>query len=356
MTAKPDPAPSAAPRWQWGLSLVAPALPLGSALAYLAGAPAGVLWLTPACVYLLFPVLDVLLGEDRHDPSPSAPDGVAERWLVAAAVPVAWGEPGATGWLGLALSAGWASGAGINAAHELAHGRTMGDRVAALLALAPSGYGHFPAEHVMGRHREVATPGDVASARFGESYWAFMGREIPGALRRAWRLEADRLARSDRPVIHPANRNLQGWAMTACLWGGLVALVGVSLLTFLLGQAAAAWALLSAANYVEHYGLLRRRLPDGRYERPGPAHSWNSNRWVSNRVLYQLPRHADHHARPAAHWRSLRHLDGAPTLPTGYFGMFLLALAPPLWRRVMDPRVLALAGGDLSRVNRGLAT
>jgi alkane 1-monooxygenase len=127
---------------------------------------------------------------------------------------------------------------------------------------------------------------------------------------------------------------------------------GPAVLPFLVAQAAFAYGLLSAANYVEHYGLLRARLPDGRYERAAPRHSWNSNRVVSNLLLYQLQRHADHHAFPARRYQCLRHFDEAPQLPAGYFGMFVLALFPSLWRRVMDHRVLGQAGGDPARINR----
>jgi len=108
---------------------------------------------------------------------------------------------------------------------------------------------------------------------------------------------------------------------------------------------------LTSANYVEHYGLLRRRGPDGRVEPCQPHHSWNSNHLVSNLVVFQLQRHSDHHAHPARSYQTLRDFPDLPRLPSGYFGMFLLAYVPPLWFRVMDPRVVAAAGGRADRIN-----
>jgi alkane 1-monooxygenase len=352
----------------WLVSLLLPMLPLASLLVWHATASEWWLWLTPAVVYGLVPLLDQLLGEDPNNPPEALVPALERdpwyRWLAWLAVPAVWltviaaawvavrGGLGAVGWLGLAVSAGWTSAAGINAGHELGHKKSRLERWLARFALAPACYGHFVVEHVRGHHRDVATPEDPASARFGESYYRFMLREIPGAFRRAWRLERERLAALGRPALDPGNENLQAWSLSLVFWAALVAWLGPAVLAFMLLQSALAYSLLSAANYVEHYGLLRARGADGRYERPAPRHSWNSNRVVSNLMLYQLQRHADHHAWPARRYQCLRHFDEAPQLPTGYFGMFLVALLPPLWRHIMDPRVLAHAGGDLARLNR----
>jgi alkane 1-monooxygenase len=352
----------------WLVSLLLPALPLLSLFGWRLSAAEGWLWLTPVMVYAVVPVLDLVLGEDRNNPPaemiPALERDAWYRWLTWLAVPVVWVTVGAAawvavrgglspaGWLGLVVSAGWTSGAGINAGHELGHKKDPLERWLARFALAPACYGHFVVEHVRGHHRDVATPADPASARLGESYYGFMRREIPGALRRAWRLERERLAAVGRGAWSAGNENLQAWSLSVLFWGGLATLLGPAVLPFALLQAVLAYALLSAANYVEHYGLLRERGPDGGYVRPAPRHSWNSNHIVSNLMLYQLQRHSDHHAWPARRYQCLRHFDEAPQLPTGYFGMFLLALVPPLWRRVMDPRVLVQAGGDPARVNR----
>jgi alkane 1-monooxygenase len=125
------------------------------------------------------------------------------------------------------------------------------------------------------------------------------------------------------------------------------------MLPFLLVHNLVAWWQLTSANYVEHYGLLRGRLPDGRYETPAPHHSWNANHLVSNLTLFHLQRHSDHHAYPSRRYQSLRHFEQLPQLPNGYFGMFPVAYVPSWWFRVMDPRLLALphVGGNMARVN-----
>jgi len=135
------------------------------------------------------------------------------------------------------------------------------------------------------------------------------------------------------------------------LFGTLAAVFGTVVLPYLLAQAVLGFCLLEVVNYLEHYGLLRGRREDGRYERTRPEHSWNNNNVASNVLLYHLQRHSDHHANPLRRYQALRHFNEAPQLPTGYAGMILLAAFPPLWRRVMDPRLLEHYGGDVSRAN-----
>jgi alkane 1-monooxygenase len=122
-------------------------------------------------------------------------------------------------------------------------------------------------------------------------------------------------------------------------------------LPFLLLQAVYAISMLEVVNYVEHYGLLRQKDTAGRYVRCEPEHSWNSNHLVGNLLLYQLQRHSDHHAHPLRRYQSLRHFDGLPTLPSGYFGMFVVAYIPPLWFWMMDKRLLDRVGRDTTNIN-----
>jgi len=135
------------------------------------------------------------------------------------------------------------------------------------------------------------------------------------------------------------------------LFGALTAVFGLAVLPWLLVQAVFGFSLLEVVNYLEHYGLLRDKREDGRYVRTAPRHSWNSNNVSSNVLLYHLQRHSDHHAHPLRRYQALRHFDEAPELPSGYASMIVLAVLPPLWRRVMDPRVLAHYGGDVTRAN-----
>jgi alkane 1-monooxygenase len=325
------------------------------------------LWVPLMVVYTLIPLLDYLFPNDASNPPEQiVPQLEADPYyqvlnhltvplhfvvLVCGAWFVASHDLGWFGLLGHGLVVGAISGFGINTGHELGHKKSRADRLAARLVLAVPFYGHFSIEHNAGHHAEVATPEDSASARFGENIYRFSLREIPGGLRRAWRLERERLRRRGYRAWNWRNEILQSYMVSALLYGGLLLAFGPVILPFLLIQTAWAWWQLTSANYIEHYGLLRQKRPDGRYERCQPHHSWNANHLASNLVLFHLERHSDHHAYAARRYQSLRHFEDVPQLPSGYFGMFLLAYAPPLWYRVMDPRVLSLVGGDLARVN-----
>jgi len=185
----------------------------------------------------------------------------------------------------------------------------------------------------------------------GESVYAFLLREMPGAFVRAWRLESDRLQRDGLPRWSLHNEIVQPALITVLLWTALALWLGVQILPFLL--VASFWAnfQLTSANYIEHYGLLRAERAPGKYEACQPHHSWNSNHVFSNWALFHLQRHSDHHAHPLRRYQSLRHFDNLPRLPSGYFRMFTIAYIPPLWRRVMDERLLKVVGRDASRIN-----
>ena len=366
---------AAAPAWRdpkryyWLLGLVVPLLPaIAFGLATLSGADA-LFFLGPAVVFLLFPVLDLTVGMDRRNP----PDDIIKwlendryyRYCTYAFLPLQYtslvlacalwasGELSAVASIGLASTVGIVAGIGINTAHELGHKRDRAERWLSKVALAQSGYGHFFIEHNRGHHVRVATPEDPASARYGESFWRFLPRTVSGSLTSAIGLERARLEREGRGFFTPRNDLLSAWAMTVVLFGGLTLAFGPVVLPYLVGQAILGFFLLEVVNYLEHYGLLRAKREDGRYERTRPEHSWNSNNVASNVLLYHLQRHSDHHANPTRRYQALRHFDEAPQLPTGYAGMIVLAAIPPLWRRVMDPRLLAHYGGDVQRTNRG---
>jgi alkane 1-monooxygenase len=351
----------------WLLSLLVPSLVGAGPLLATALDDARLLWAPLLLVYVLLPLLDALLGEDRSNPPESALAPLEAdryyRYVTWAVVPLLWiwfvfGAWYATttdlpwhAWLALALSTGVVGGFCINAGHELGHKKTRIEQALAQWVLAPTGYGHFVIEHNRGHHRDVATPEDPASARMGESIWRFALREWPGAWRRAWVLERERLSRERRSAVSLRNEIVQTGMLTLALWGALVLWLGIAVLPFLL--LAAAWAnfQLTSANYIEHYGLKRRCDAEGRVERCQPQHSWNSNSLVSNWILFHLQRHADHHAHAARRYQALRHFDEAPQLPAGYFAMFLLAYVPALWFRVMDARLVAAVDGDAERVN-----
>jgi alkane 1-monooxygenase len=354
-------------RYAWLLGVLVPTLPfMVYGLVALTGW--GVFWFFgPILIFGVFGPLDLLIGLDAENP----PDSVIKwleqdryyRWCTYAFLPLQYaglvfacalwanGELTVPDKVGLALTEAMVSGIAINTAHELGHKRDRLERWLSKIALAQSGYGHFFVEHNRGHHVRVATPEDPASARVGESFWAFLPRTVKGSLVSAWELEREWLARHRRSTWSARNNILNAWAMTVVLFGGLTAVFGPSVLPYLLIQMAVGFPLLEVVNYLEHYGLLRTKRPDGRYERTRPEHSWNSNNVASNVLLYHLQRHSDHHANPTRRFQALRHFDEAPQLPTGYAGMILLALIPPLWRRVMDRRLLAHYDGDVTRAN-----
>jgi alkane 1-monooxygenase len=358
-------------RYLWLISTLFPLIPLiGMGLMAWSGQQ-WMLWIPLAFLYVGIPLLDYLFPNDSSNPPEQVvPQLEADAYyrvlnhltvplhfviLVAGAWFVAENPLGWSGLLALSLTVGAISGFGINTGHELGHKKERSDRFAARLALAVPFYGHFSSEHNAGHHNEVATPEDSASARFGESIYRFALRETPGGLKRGWQLESRRLLRRGFNTWTWRNEILQSYAVSVLLYGGLLLAFGPVILPFLLIQTAFAWWQLTSANYIEHYGLLREKDQDGRYERCQPYHSWNANHIASNLVTFHLERHSDHHAFAARRYQSLRHFDDVPQLPSGYFGMFLLSYVPPLWRRVMDPKVLALVDGDMSRVNTGHA-
>ena len=213
------------------------------------------------------------------------------------------------------------------------------------------GYGHFSLEHNAGHHRRVATPEDCASARLGESFYAFALREVPGAVWGAIELERQRLKK--RGFWHPSNQLLQIWLLSVVLMLPLVVVFGPWMIPLIALHHLVSWLMLSQANYVEHYGLGRGRTAHGHYEPVRPIHSWNANQWFSNALLFNLQRHSDHHAHARRDYQVLRTFDDVPTLPSGYPGSFVLALIPPLWFRAMDYRVKAWADKHGGTINRG---
>lgn len=239
--------------------------------------------------------------------------------------------------LGHVLVAGILFGSfGINVAHELGHRREAAMVNLSQALLIPSFYMHFFIEHNRGHHRWMATPRDPATARKGETLYGFWARSVVGGWLNAWKIESHRLRGKGLRGRIVQNQMLQfqllqtAFAVAVGVFFGAAALVGwvcAAIIGFLM---------LETVNYVEHYGMLRAVLPDGRYERVTARHSWTSDHPISRALLFELPRHADHHAHSGRPYGALRHFSDAPQLPTGYAGMLLLASVPPLFWRVME--------------------
>jgi alkane 1-monooxygenase len=354
-------------RYLWLLGLLVPTLPFMAWGLVTATGQGLFWWWGPFFAFVLLPLLDSVVGADRANPPEDAVPLLEQdryyRWCTYLYLPLQYvslviacwlwtsGDLSAVDKLGLAVTIGVVSGIAINTAHELGHKKDELERWLSKVALAQSGYGHFYLEHNRGHHVRVATPEDPASSRLGESFWAFWPRTVLGSLRSAWELERAAAAREGRALWSVRNDVLNAWAMTVVLWAVLLVVFGPTIAPYLVVQAVFGFSLLEVVNYLEHYGLLRQKLESGRYERTAPRHSWNSNNTASNVLLYHLQRHSDHHANPMRRFQSLRHMDEAPQLPSGYGTMIVLAYCTPLWRKVMDPRVVAHYGGDVTRAN-----
>lgn len=354
-------------RYLWTLGLIVPLLPFGAANWVRDSGWDGFWFAGPVFILVVIPLVDWIFGTDRSNPPDWAVDQLAEdrfyRWCTFLFLPIQYAGLVFACWvvstrglslvdqLGYAFTVGTVAGVAINTAHELGHKSVKTERRLAKLALAQSGYGHFYVEHNRGHHNRVATPEDPASSRLGETFWEFLPRTVVGSARSAWELESRRLRAQGKKVWSTDNDVLTAWSMTVVLFAGLTALFGWKVLPFLVVQAVFGFSLLEVVNYLEHYGLLRQKDENGRYERCQPEHSWNSNHVASNVVLYQLERHSDHHAHPTRRYQALRHFDDSPQLPSGYGLMLGLAYLPPVWRRVMDRRVLAHYDGDVTRAN-----
>jgi len=311
-----------------------------------------VVWL-----FLVTPVLDVVFGIDVQNPSvddektlPSsrkkAYDAVLRLWLPLELGFLAWAlwllqTPRPTWeWTLMAVSTGFAFAAGgITVAHELMHRSKPSDKALAEGLMLLTLYPHFCVEHVLGHHRTVATPEDPAQSRRGEWLFAYWPKTVLGGLRSAWHLEGKRCDKVGISTWSLRNRRLRYPLEMAALLGGVFVAAGPVGVGFLLLSSLSAVLLLETINYVEHYGLERRRLDDGRFEPVRPRHSWNAPQRLSSTYLFNLPRHADHHYRASRPYYVLRHFDDAPQMPAGYGTMVVLACCPPLWFAVMNKRV-----------------
>ena len=317
--------------------------------------------------YIFTPMMDAIMGEDPHNPPEEVVDAMtADNYyrftvhfmvFVAIALFLAYvvfvGTQDLPFWavFALIIGVGANSGGVMVMTHELGHKANKTDRLTAKIGNMLMGYGHFNIEHNKGHHIWVATPEDPASSRMGENFYSFMVRELTGTFKRGIGYEKDRLARKGKRFWSLQNDVLQVYGVTLAMTALFTVLFGPAILLFLIPHHFLSWLALTQANYVEHYGLLREKKANGKYERCQPHHSWNTNHTYSNLLSFHLQRHSDHHAFPQRAYQVLRDYEDVPKLPTGYPGCFAMAFFPPLWFKVMDKRVIEWSGGDLSKVN-----
>jgi len=353
-------------RYLWLLAAVIPVFVYAAWLGVLITGIDAFWWTGPIMAFAVTPVLDHLIGSKPNNPDDSVLEWLEKdpfyRWATYLYLPnqylslifACWLWAGG-GWitmnfvdkLGLIATVGLVGGLAINAAHVLGHTRVRAEKRLSKIALAQTCYGHFFVEHNRGHHVRVATAEDPASARLGEGVYAFIPRSVIGGLRSAWSLEATRLTAIGKSRWTLGNEVINAWMLSVALFTVLSVWFRPVVLPWLIGQAIFGFCLLEVVNYIEHYGLRRQKLPSGRYERVRPTHSWNSSTVIANVLLFHLQRHSDHHANPLRNYQILRHVDEAPQLPSGYSAMMVLALFPPLWRRVMDARVIDFYRGDI---------
>ena len=341
------------------------ALPFWLSLGTLPMAALGMAWggwavfLMPLYTWGLYTILDAILGQNPDDADLETPeqDLYWYRFITMAWFPVQfltlavmlWYVPQAAHLnlaekLALFFGMGVMGGTiGIVYAHELMHQSDRLERWLGDLLLASVLYSHFRSEHLRVHHLYVGTPRDPVTARYGEGFHRFFLRILRECPVSAWKAEAAMLRRKGKSPLARENpfwryAVLQGAMLLFALWLG--GWLGLGLFLF---QATVAIWQLELVNYVEHYGLVRQHLGEGRYESVLPRHSWNAAHKASNWLLINLQRHSDHHYKPARRFPLLQNWqeDEAPQLPYGYPIMTVLALFPSQWRRVMNPRVKA---------------
>ncbi|MDB5226435.1 MAG: alkane 1-monooxygenase [Bacteroidota bacterium] len=272
-------------------------------------------------IYLMVPVQYILLG--------------IYLWRITT-VPVTWYE-----FIGLTWAMSIACGVlGINIGHELGHRTKPFEQFLSKSLLLTSLYMHFYIEHNRGHHKNIATPLDPATSRLNEPIYKFFFRSVKDSWVSAWHLEAHRLKKINQNFWNPfQNQMLRFQIIQIALCALILAVFGwIGLLGFVL-SAIGGFLLLESVNYIEHYGLLRKEISPGRYEKVKPHHSWNSNHELGRILLFELTRHSDHHYNSGRKYQILRHFDKAPQMPSGYPAMLILAMFPALWFKVMNPLV-----------------
>jgi alkane 1-monooxygenase len=231
---------------------------------------------------------------------------------------------------------------GINVGHELGHRVNRFEQTLAKALLLTSLYMHFFTEHNKGHHKRVATPEDPSSARYGEMIYIFYFRTIIFSYLSAWHIANEEVRKKGKAVFSLHNEMILFHLIQAALIALIFWQFGGWVLLYFLAAAGIGILLLETVNYIEHYGLQRKATGDGKYERAMPEHSWNSDHIVGRLMLFELSRHSDHHYMASRKYQVLRHHDHSPQMPTGYPGMMLLSLVPPLWFSVMNARIKKL--------------
>ncbi len=320
-------------------------------------------YLTVGFVFIIIPLLDYLIGEDPENMDDANAMIVSEKfyyrlitfiWTYFQIAFVMWGcyvisvsELVLNEWIGFVMSFALVTGGiGITVAHELGHKKAAHERFYSKLLLMTVSYMHFYIEHNKGHHVHVATPRDPATGHKGENFYRFWLRSVVGSYRSALNIEASRLQRKGVKV-NSVNNSMIWFTMLPILFCSTILVVlyfvngfwSLEVAAFFFTQSIIAFTLLELVNYIEHYGIMRKEIKPGVFERVNPMHSWNSNHRLSNFFLFQLQRHSDHHANAIKRYQVLKHYDESPQLPSGYPAMIMMAAVPPVWFKYMNPKL-----------------
>lgn len=316
-----------------------------------------IVWLPVMFAFAIIPLLELIVSPDIRNID-AAEEEMAKKdrvydWLLYLVVPLQYGmlylflnsmadtHLSTVDRVGRIMAMGLLCGVmGINTAHELGHRVNRVEQLLARSLLLTSLYMHFFIEHNRGHHKHVGTPADPSTARLNESLYIFWFRSITGVYRKAWTIATAEQLKKGRRFYRNEMLLYQLVQAAFCVLIGI--LYGGIVLFCFLCAALMGILLLETVNYIEHYGLMRRYLGDGRYERAMPEHSWNSSHPIGRLMLFELSRHSDHHYLASRKYQVLRHHDNTPQLPTGYPGSMLLAMVPPLWYAVMNRRISAM--------------
>ena len=313
-------------------------------------------FLTPLYAFVLIPILELIFPVDTYNFTENETKSRLKNkifdWLLYLNLPVVYVLVGLSlvvvtttsletyEYVGLILSVGIVLGVnGINVAHELGHRQTTNERFIGKALLLPSLYMHFYIEHNFGHHLHAATKEDPATARYNQTVYGFWLTSIFRQYVSAWDIQ-NRLLKNNNQTFFSLKNDMFWYTFLQLAYLGLVVLVfGSSGFIFALFAGITGFILLETVNYIEHYGLLRSKMPSGRYERVQEVHSWNSNHVIGRIVLYELTRHSDHHYKTSKKYQILDCHDESPQMPYGYPTSMVLAMIPPLWFAIMNKRV-----------------
>lgn len=332
--------------------------PFVSVMAIAISLYAGGVWayFAPVYAFILIPFFELFLDASVENMDKAEEEIARKDWrydlMVWSIVPVQFlmmslflyrvSQPHWQWWevLGFILAYGISCGVfGINVAHELGHRAHKGEQLLSKALLLTSLYMHFFIEHNRGHHKNVSTDDDPASSRRGETLYAFWVRSMVNSWLHAWRLESDRLSKLGLSSVTLRNEMLVYQLIQLALVTCIGLLLGWNVMLLFVISAIIGGLLLETVNYIEHYGLRRKKVEDAYYEKVMPVHSWNSNHPIGRLMLFELSRHSDHHYMASRKYQILRHFDEAPQMPTGYPGMMVLSTFPPLWFKVMHAEI-----------------